>query len=638
MTELQIIQIQSEIKDENFSSALTLILNGIIQNEVNPPQLTALIQPLHEILSQQCSANYTPRRLEECLTTEHYQTLLLQNRETLSSSALIYSAKVLGLLDPKNTIFLKVMNEFYKIGLYSELVSILEFFAKLNDPGSQRLVMLAEVYIKISLKQKAKVVLRHLIDSSKLEAAIIKYCQILIDEEQFEEAKDLLDAQENHSTNFENNFLYLRSLIHRAYFEYDLAAEKLKFLTQADPNNFEIMNAYGATLFDLGEAEEASKIYQKYIAENDDNNVVRAANHLGVILQSIGAQDESIAAYSRAIQLDPTYSDAIRNLSFVSAKHVDEQKALGLLNNGSSTTLKVSINLNIALYRTNDYKNNFEVAYKHLSQANHLSKKTERYDFNQDKMIFNKVDQSRNYLEALTPVQDKHQSETLIPIFIVGMPRSGTSLLAQILSTHTDISNLGELPYLNYLLFDYAGDASIKEDDLLKIRNAYFSLVKKHRRPKNKIFIDKMPLNFFWVDWIKAIFPEAIIINLNRDRRDLFWSNYSNFFIGKRNMFSCDFNDIEMFYGKYFKFMAEFSSHMFSMQLSKLKHDIKGTVFPILDHLKINWDENMYNFYQNPSIVKTTSALQVKKRLFSPQKPAWDDYLPYLPASFRHGT
>lgn len=638
MTELQIIQIQSEIKDENFSSALTLILNGIIQNEVNPPQLTALIQPLHEILSQQCSANYTPRRLEECLTTEHYQTLLLQNRETLSSSALIYSAKILGLLDPNDSIFLKVMNEFYKTEHYNELVTILEFFAKLSDPSSQRLFMLAETYIKLSLTQKAKVILRHLIHSSKLDVAIMKYCEILINEEQFEEAKNLLDAKEDHSTNLKNNFIYLRSLLHRAYFEYDLAAEKLKSLMQADPNNFEVMNAYGATLFDLGEAEKASKIYQKYIAENDDANVVRAANHLGVILQSMGVQDESIASYSRALQLDPTFSDAIRNMSFVSAQNVDEQKALDLLNNGARTTPEVSINLNIALYRTNDFKNNFEVAFKHLSQANYLSKKTNRYDFNHDELIFNKVNQSRNYLESLTPVQDKHQTDKLIPIFIVGLPRSGTSLLAQILSTHTNISNLGELSHLNYLLFDYAGDASVKEADLLKIRNTYFSFIKKHRGLKNKIFIDKMPLNFFWVDWIKAIFPEAIIINLNRDRRDLFWSNYSNFFIGKRNMFSCDFNDIEMFYGKYFKFMAEFSSHMFSMQLSKLKHDIKGTVFPILDHLKINWDENMYNFYQNPSIVKTTSALQVKKRLFSPQKPAWDDYLPYLPASFRHGT
>ena len=176
MIELQIIQIQSEIKNENFSSALSLVLNSIIQNEVNPPQLTALIQPLHEILIKQCSANSSPIRPKECLTTEHYQTLLLQNRETLTSSTVVYSAKILGLLDPNDSIFLKVMNEFYKTGLYHELVSILEFFAKLNDPGSQRLVMLAETYIKISLTQKAKVILRHLIHSSKLEVAIMKYC------------------------------------------------------------------------------------------------------------------------------------------------------------------------------------------------------------------------------------------------------------------------------------------------------------------------------------------------------------------------------------------------------------------------------------------------------------------------------
>ncbi len=278
---------------------------------------------------------------------------------------------------------------------------------------------------------------------------------------------------------------------------------------------------------------------------------------------------------------------------------------------------------------------NYKESFKNYSLGNKLIKKLFNYKIEKSKNEFKKI-KNFNYDEFNNIKTD--DSRKLI--FIVGMPRSGTSLVEQILSSHKEVYGGGELPFLEIELkkkiLNFDNNYDLKNEDFQYI----FSDCKKQYLEKisnydfsNKIFTDKTPLNFRFIGFIKYLFPNAKIINCNRDPLDIIWSNFKIYF--SRSMpFTNDLTDIGNMY-KYYKdlmnfWRKKFPQFIYDIDYLSLVQNPKTEIEKLLNFCELNWDENCLNHHKNKRSIKTASSTQARKPIYKTAIKSSDRYKDYL--------
>ena len=224
------------------------------------------------------------------------------------------------------------------------------------------------------------------------------------------------------------------------------------------------------------------------------------------------------------------------------------------------------------------------------------------------------------------------------PIFIVGMPRSGTSLVEQILSTHQEIYGAGELSTLNNLILPIINDCILKntkvtEDSYLSVRNEYLSNISR-LNASEAIITDKMPTNFRYIGFILKSFPDAKIINLNRDSRAICWSIYKSYFPGEGLGWAFNMKDLAGYYNSYIDLMTHwhklFPKKIYDICYEDLTINQESETRKLLEYCELEWDDNCLNFHTNKRAVKTTSSLQVRKKMYQGSSEVWKKYESYL--------
>ena len=204
----------------------------------------------------------------------------------------------------------------------------------------------------------------------------------------------------------------------------------------------------------------------------------------------------------------------------------------------------------------------------------------------------------------------------------LGMPRSGTSLVHQIISNHHKVHGAGELTKLNKFvtpfLKDYKNNNSpISKNDLISIRRNYLNEL-SNLNVDESIIVDKMPLNFRYIGFILTAFPDAKIIHMNRDPMAVCWSIYKYYFPG--NTYSYDQKDIASYYLLYENLMSFwkklFPDKIYDLCYEDLTLNQKVETQELLKYCDLEWDENCLNFHKNTTAVKTTSAIQVKQKMY----------------------
>jgi hypothetical protein len=219
------------------------------------------------------------------------------------------------------------------------------------------------------------------------------------------------------------------------------------------------------------------------------------------------------------------------------------------------------------------------------------------------------------------------------------MPRSGTSLVEQIIASHGEVYGAGEMnsvaDYVVPELTKIIGDNSdkVSEKVLFSVRNKYFESLNQRKISEN-IFTDKMPLNFQYIGFILSAFPEAKIIHLKRDARATCWSNYKNYFVSKGNGFSFDQKDLAGFYGLYEDLMnfwhEKYPNKIYDISYEDLTVNQEEETRKLLDYCDLQWDKNCLNFHTNERAVRTVSALQVRKKMYQGSSEAWKKYEIFL--------
>jgi tetratricopeptide (TPR) repeat protein len=428
-------------------------------------------------------------------------------------------------------------------------------------------------------------------------------------------------------------------LINMNFGKLELAVSSFEWALAYNPNYAEAHNNLGATYQEQMLYEKAMNQYEK--AVNINSNYVVALNNLGISSEIMGFQENAMLNYVKAISIDPSYSEAHRNLSAIKKytekdAQVQQMEKLYLSSNLSNLD---KINLSFALAKVNEDLKNYDEVFKYLNEGNKLRKEELNYSFKSSKKLQDKL---INISKLSPAILDLSISKNVIkkrPIFIVGMPRSGSTLVEQIISNHHEVYGAGELnnfkkitnPLLENILD--GNSTSLSNNDLLIIRNNYISSL-KHIGFKEAVFTDKMPLNFEYIGFIIKAFPEAKIIHLKRDARAVCWSIYKNYFSTKGNSWGYDMNDLVSFYSIYTETMKKwhklFPGKIFDIGYEKLTTNQKMETEKLLKFCELDWDENCLNFHNNTRAVKTASHSQVRREMYQGSSEVWKQYKSYL--------
>ena len=398
-------------------------------------------------------------------------------------------------------------------------------------------------------------------------------------------------------------------------------------------NNFaEAHNNLGATLQKNNQHSSAIKQFEKAIKIN--SNYSQAFNNLGILQQNLGHQDEAIKNYQKAISTKADYAAAHYNLSNLKEYKANDAQIIqmkSLLSNGELSRSE-KIYINFALAKVNDDLGNHKELFEFLKEGNQLRKEEFKYSLDTDikkHKIFKNIFNSQ-LSDISGDISDGLLSKKLI--FIVGMPRSGTTLVEQILASHKEVYGADELSTMSDLINQNLQDPT--SDNSIAIN--YNSIRSKYLDQINSLDIsedtvtDKWPLNFQYIGFILSIFPDAKIVHLKRDARATCWSIYKHFFSDTGNGWAYNFDDITGFYSLYNELMIFwhelFPDRIYDMSYESLTINQEDETKKLLKYCELEWDKNCLNFHTNTRVVKTASVLQVRKKMYQGSSMAWKKY------------
>lgn len=391
----------------------------------------------------------------------------------------------------------------------------------------------------------------------------------------------------------------------------------------------------------LREFDTAGEYFRRAATVAPDN--ASAQYTLGVHLSEAGAFSEAEEKFRASINFDPANAFAFYELSklktFTSQQDSDLEAIKELLAQPNLTPSNETA-AHYALGKTYDDFGDIDNAFESFSKANALQHAQATFSVNDMKPYFQDVKQvfDAAFFEACEPVA----SPPIVPIFIVGMPRTGSSLLEVILSRHREIVAGGEMPFLGR---DVIGALSrqtkktfphacigLQSDDCQGLAQIYYDAVETVAS-KLPYVTDKLPANFQSIGLIRKIMPGAKIINLRRDPMDVGFSIFRNFFNDNEPYF-CDLGEI----GKYYKFYDELMAHwrrqlpgfIFDIDYENLVADPKTVVSGVLEFCGLKWQDACLESEGQSGYVRTLSAQQVHENIGAKGIGAWRAYEKHL--------
>ena len=260
------------------------------------------------------------------------------------------------------------------------------------------------------------------------------------------------------------------------------------------------------------------------------------------------------------------------------------------------------------------------------------------YEFTQDEHLFARIKQTAPKFNDIFPKKSTEESIGHTPIFILGMPRSGTTLIEQIISSHSQVTGAGELNYTKQ--FGGAltvGHKPINSETVQVFRKSYLAELAK--RAQGQAFVtDKMPQNFRYIALICAALPEAKIIHVQRNSKATCWSNFKHYFSSKGLGYSYNLGDLVKYYGLYKDLMhfwcQSYDQRIYNLDYDKLTEDQEPETRRLIEYLGLNWENACLAPQQNKRSVKTASQQQVWQKVYTGSSQAWRKYEPFLVGMF----
>ena len=393
----------------------------------------------------------------------------------------------------------------------------------------------------------------------------------------------------------------------------------------------------GITLKELGRLEEAEASYTKAIAFKPDYAL--AHNNLGNTLKDLGRFDEAEASYTQAVALKPDFAEAHLNITSMKKFNAQDEQYFKMLEQYSDKNISEEqrCHINFGLAKACEDLGDFEQAFTHYSEGNVLRKKLLNYDINQDLEMFRKIKSNYPQIVQKSLEPDK-LSKNSMPIFIVGMPRSGTTLVEQIISSHSQVTGAGELSFAAQFGAAIAtGFSEANDESLLNFRGKYLKKLKNVSNG-NLIVTDKMPQNFRYLGLLAAAFPGAKIVHVKRTPAAVCWANYKQCFASKDIGYCYAIDDI-LSYHKLYENLMEFWAKKLSKRIYNLDYELltvnqESETRQLIEYLGLDWDENCLSPQNNTRSVATGSNLQIRQKVYQGSSEQWKKYEPFLNGAF----
>jgi tetratricopeptide (TPR) repeat protein len=366
----------------------------------------------------------------------------------------------------------------------------------------------------------------------------------------------------------------------------------------------------------------------------------------GHVLKTAGTQEESITAYRRAIELDPGFGDAYWSLANLKTFRfsAEELERMHAQLQRADLDDEHRLHLHFALGKAHEDAGDRAVSFEHYARGNALQRK--QFPYNAD----NNTSRVRRLQEGFTreffAARAGGGCPSPDPIFIVGMPRSGSTLVEQILSSHSQVEGTAELPEIITLARDLRMEAKSLEvgayvdvladrspAELRELGELYLERTRIQRKQGKPFFIDKMPNNFLHVGLIQLILPNAKIIDTRRHPLGCCFSNFKQKYARGQN-FSYDLADMGRFYADYVELMAHFDralpGRVHRVIYERMVEDTEAEVRRLLDYCGLPFEDGCLRFFENDRPVRTASSEQVRRPIYREGVDQWRHYEPWL--------
>ena len=409
---------------------------------------------------------------------------------------------------------------------------------------------------------------------------------------------------------------------------FEQAEYYLKRALEINPKYINALNNLANLKYDLDLINEAKELYNK--ALDLDDNLLQPNYNLASLNQVTGDFEKAIYYYKKVLKISPKFTKADRNISMMTKYSLKNEHFIEMKDKLKNANLNnyEKLELHFALGKAYDDLKKFKESFANINSANLMKKKITGYNIKDDVQIFKNIKKifSQDKINKLAENKKKI-------IFILGMPRSGTSLAEQIISSHKNVYGGGEIHMLTKIFQDkIIKNDQVNKDELIKFQNEYMYHISSIDN-SDKNFTDKAPLNFRWIGFIISLFPNSKIIHCTRDKIDNCWSIYKNNFDGNID-FSNDLEDLATYYNLYEELMSfwnkKYKDKIYNLSYENLINDKDAQIKKLIEFCELNWDPNCLNFHESKKTIRTVSFAQARKPIYKSSINISKNYSVYL--------
>ncbi|MEM1036509.1 MAG: sulfotransferase [Pseudomonadota bacterium] len=426
--------------------------------------------------------------------------------------------------------------------------------------------------------------------------------------------------------------------------KFSAALEQAKYLLKTDPKSPVFQSLFAIESMQAGDYDAALDAFDK-VLEKIPNDPATLTSR-GHALKTYGRSDDAVASYRAALATDPDHGDAWYALANLKTYRFsdDDLATMQAASDNPDLSFMSRVHIAFALGKAFEDRSDYGQAFGHYEQGNALKRQQTRYTTEQMREEIEA--QKRHCAPDLFIAQSGKGDPSLDPIFIVGLPRAGSTLIEQILASHSQVDGTLELPNILSLAHRLRGRKQLTERDryprilhdlsaeqLSELGRDYIENTRIHRSGA-PFFTDKMPNNFRHIGLIHLILPNATIIDARRDAMDCCWSGFKQLF-AEGQEFTYGLEEIGQYYRAYIDLMDHWSAVLPEGRILRVQHedvldDLEGQVRRILEHCGLPFEQACIDFHKTDRAVRTASSEQVRQPLNRKGQGQWRPFEPYL--------
>jgi predicted Zn-dependent protease len=423
----------------------------------------------------------------------------------------------------------------------------------------------------------------------------------------------------------------------------EAALAQVQRLLERDARNPGLRSLKAAVLGRLGRADEANELYSAVLA--DYSGQPKLWMSYGHSLKTAGRQPDCIAAYRRSIELAPNLGEAYWSLANLKTFRFtdDDVAAMRAQLQREDLSLEDRWHFHFALGKAFEDARDYAASFEHYAEGNRLRRQALGYD---PELTTTLVERSR---ALFTPEFFRRRAgfgcTAADPIFVVGLPRSGSTLVEQILASHSAVEGTMELPDIVGIVAQLSGRkrgaesaypdvlADMSADQLRELGERYLAQTRIQRRTDAPFFVDKLPNNWAHVGLIHLMLPNAKIVDARRHPLSCCFSNFKQHF-ARGQAFTYDLDDLGRYYRDYVRLMAQYDQvlpgRVHRVIYERMVADTEGEVRRLLAYCGLPFEDACLRFYENERAVRTASSEQVRQPIYRQAVDQWRHYYKWL--------